>query len=396
MHKPGTPFRHPFQSSLAAQSVLVPAVLQMDADWIVLRDVMPDIRASNTPTLPSCVGFALLHPEHGIVLLDFAPDGTAQAVERLRRALAAAKFHKIFPGHLAIVYREITHEDVPRLAGLIRAALSAERATAIDGGQGWTRLARHVLGGVRLFDLGFSTETSQADSLSVAPPWVAEWRPAARSPGFGALGCFWAAVLATVAGGAAFLQYDYVPPSQAVRAEERSQSSAFGSDAPSRSPAPAATAPLAQDALITDTTALEAVRAPFPAEGQTPLMTDAGSGPDRATPAPAMSTATAVLAETMVRRAGALLQHGDVSAARLLYERAAASGSGHAATAMGRTFDAAFLAWTGVVGLSADPALAAKWYRRGLELGDDEARARLQMLQPAPGRTSIAMEAPSQ
>ncbi len=436
MQKSSTSLFRPSQSSLAAQSVLVPAVLQMDANWIVLRDVMLDLGARSAPSLPSRVCFALLHPKQGVVLLDIAPHSTSHAVERLRRALTAAKFHKTFPGHLAILYRQVTQEDVPHLADLIRAAFSEERATEIDGGQGWTCLARHVLGGVRIFDLGFSTWTSQVDSPSVAPPWMAEWRPAARSPGFSALGYFWAVVLATVASGAAFLHYDYVPPVQAGHGGDLPRRSAFSSDAPSgsvsspallvlpagprtaavirtaglsdRSPETAgktdtpslvdtpATASLAQDALIIDTTALEAVRAPLPAKGQTILMAEGGTETDRVAPASALSSATAALAERMVRRADALLQHGDVSAARLLYERAAAAGSSHAATAMGRTFDAAFLTGIGVVGLSADPLLAAKWYHRGLGLGEDELRVRLQILQPAPGRTSIAMEAPSQ
>ena len=99
---------------------------------------------------------------------------------------------------------------------------------------------------------------------------------------------------------------------------------------------------------------------------------------------------TSTLAEIMIRRADALLQRGDVSAARLLYERAAAAGSGRAATAMGKTFEATFLAAIGVTGMSADPALAAVWYRRALSLGDLEARTRLQAVPPATSRTSAS------
>ncbi len=104
------------------------------------------------------------------------------------------------------------------------------------------------------------------------------------------------------------------------------------------------------------------------------------------------STSTAMVAEIMVRRADALLHLGDISAARLLYERAAAAGSGHAATAMGKTFDAAFLAEVGAVGMGADPTLAATWYRRAIELGDAEARSRLQAPPPTANRTSTASE----
>ena len=82
------------------------------------------------------------------------------------------------------------------------------------------------------------------------------------------------------------------------------------------------------------------------------------------------------------------------SAARLLYDRAASAGSAHAATAMGKTYDATVLAGIGVVGPSPDPALAAQWYRRGLSLGDEEARTRLQSLPPAAGYVAPRAERP--
>lgn len=111
-------------------------------------------------------------------------------------------------------------------------------------------------------------------------------------------------------------------------------------------------------------------------------------------PGRAPDPAAAALAEAMARRGDALLQQGDISAARLLYDRAASAGSAHAATAMGKTYDATVLAGTGVVGLSPDPALAALWYRRGLGLGDEEARTRLQSLPPAAGHAAARAERP--
>ncbi len=491
MYTSNTIARHPPQSSLAVQSILVPAIFQMDANWIVLRDVMLNHSVSGAPSLPSRVCFALLHPEQGVVLLDFAPDSTSHAVERLRRALTVARFQRIFPGHLAIVYRQVSQDDIPRLADLIGAAFMDEPTTEIDGGHRWIGLARRVLGGVRIVDLGFPNTTSQDGRPYARPPEVAKWRRAAHSPNFSALGYFWAVVLTTLVGGAAFLQYEYVPPLHGDRGAGVSRSTASGSDAPKRlvasatpsaspdrpktaatpdpdrisalatgkplpemaaavssvAPAefssPAHPAALMESSVISRAQAagLEPVRsldrasldAPPPALPALPAGTSVDApitatdilstaalvppiagddltlarnpGPARGTgisdlqpeiigemPATA-SIVNSALAEVMVRRADALLQHGDVSAARLLYERVAAVGSGHAATAMGRTFDAAFLAGISVVGLSADPALAVKWYRRGLDLGDEEARVRLQILQPAPSRTNIAMEA---
>jgi len=76
----------------------------------------------------------------------------------------------------------------------------------------------------------------------------------------------------------------------------------------------------------------------------------------------------------------ALLSHGDqawrigdVSAARLLYQRAAAAGSGAATLAMGKTYDPRFLAQIGAQGVVAYPATAADWYRRAATLGERDA-----------------------
>ena len=120
----------------------------------------------------------------------------------------------------------------------------------------------------------------------------------------------------------------------------------------------------------------------------------APSAPAPSLPGRAPNPAAAALAETMTRRGDALLQRGDISAARLLYDRAASAGSARAATAMGKTYDATVLAGVGVVGLSPDPALAAQWYRRGLSLGDEEARTRLQSLLSAAGQAATRAERP--
>lgn len=111
-------------------------------------------------------------------------------------------------------------------------------------------------------------------------------------------------------------------------------------------------------------------------------------------PGRAQDPAADGLNETMIRRGDALLLRGDISAARLLYNRAASAGSARAATAMGKTYDATVLAGIGVVGLSPDPAQAALWYRRGLSLGDEEARTRLQSLPPAAGQAATRAERP--
>lgn len=127
---------------------------------------------------------------------------------------------------------------------------------------------------------------------------------------------------------------------------------------------------------------------PVPQPAPAPVPTAIAPAPVRP-PAPAMS---ADMADMLIQRADAMLRQGDISAARLLYGRAASAGSGRAATAMGRTFDAAFLAQTGVVGLRPDPAQAMAWYRRAITLGDGDASTRLSALEAAASRSPLSPE----
>jgi TPR repeat protein len=68
-----------------------------------------------------------------------------------------------------------------------------------------------------------------------------------------------------------------------------------------------------------------------------------------------------------------MLDIGNVTAARLLYERAAAAGSGRAALAAGRTYDPAVLGALNARGLRPDPDAAAAWYRQALALSEADA-----------------------
>lgn len=119
-----------------------------------------------------------------------------------------------------------------------------------------------------------------------------------------------------------------------------------------------------------------------------PAILDAPLPTPRPSPARVQPAVSAMLADAMIRRADALLHQGDVSGARLLYERAAGAGSGLAAAALGDTFNPAFLKQAGVVGLRPDSAQAAAWYRRAMELGNEEARVVLQGLQRDAGETT--------
>jgi general secretion pathway protein A len=82
----------------------------------------------------------------------------------------------------------------------------------------------------------------------------------------------------------------------------------------------------------------------------------------------------------LLRRGDELLATGDVSAARLFYERAAKNGSVRAAVSSGKTFDPRFFKEAGIRGARPELELAKRWYRRAAELGDAEALFRLESL----------------
>jgi TPR repeat protein len=64
---------------------------------------------------------------------------------------------------------------------------------------------------------------------------------------------------------------------------------------------------------------------------------------------------------------------GDVTAARVLFERAAEAGDRRAALALGATYDPAVLAKLGVRGIAPDIEKARQWYQKASEFGPPEA-----------------------
>jgi hypothetical protein len=90
--------------------------------------------------------------------------------------------------------------------------------------------------------------------------------------------------------------------------------------------------------------------------------------------APVVLSTAAARAEDIVsvllRRGDAALASGDIAAARMVYERAAAQGSAAAAIQIGKTYDVAFLLEIGARGTQADQAKAAAWFRKAAAFGD--------------------------
>lgn len=110
-----------------------------------------------------------------------------------------------------------------------------------------------------------------------------------------------------------------------------------------------------------------------------PPSTEAMLGPMGSVPAVARVLGATEL-NAMLQRAGDLLARGELVAARVLYVQAAEARSAAAATIVGKTYDPAFLTKIRITRGRAEPEVAASWYSRAIELGDEEARLRLRQL----------------
>jgi TPR repeat protein len=100
-------------------------------------------------------------------------------------------------------------------------------------------------------------------------------------------------------------------------------------------------------------------------------------------PAVMMPAASPMPAETiaaLIKHGDELFRTGDISSARLAYERAADGGSAKAMTALGVTYDPSFLSKINARGIRPNPAVAAEWYRKAAALGDAAAAARVSQL----------------
>ena len=97
-------------------------------------------------------------------------------------------------------------------------------------------------------------------------------------------------------------------------------------------------------------------------------------------PAPTTTPQDRERAQRLMMKGDAQLEDGNVSAARLLYERAAEAGLAQAAMALAATFDAAEFARLKLRGVEADPKEARRWYERARQLGAAGADERLRRI----------------
>lgn len=99
--------------------------------------------------------------------------------------------------------------------------------------------------------------------------------------------------------------------------------------------------------------------------------------PDQPGPKPSLSEAEIA---DLLKHGDAFLSIGDLTSARLFYERAATAGDSRAALRLGATFDPDFLERAGLRNVKGDPATARSWYSRALDLGAPEASRPLNSL----------------
>ena len=101
-------------------------------------------------------------------------------------------------------------------------------------------------------------------------------------------------------------------------------------------------------------------------------------------PQPAAPTARRMDADELaglLKRAKSLLAVGDISAARLLLERAADAQEAEAALMLGTTYDPLVIGNQDMRSITPDPAMARQWYQKAAALGSADARRRLSQIQ---------------
>jgi hypothetical protein len=120
-------------------------------------------------------------------------------------------------------------------------------------------------------------------------------------------------------------------------------------------------------------------KAPAQAPAQTPVQRPAAPTASR----PPVQPMDPEEIGRLIKRGQQLLQAGDIAPARLMLQRAAVGGSGHAAFLLGGTYDPEVLRDLGVLGFAPNPTMAREWYQRAAELGVTEAKRRLDRLAQA-------------
>jgi hypothetical protein len=181
------------------------------------------------------------------------------------------------------------------------------------------------------------------------------------------------------------------PSAEQVREAPASTQESSSSEPASMLPPPETAAPSAvppQGAEETEPTVvstperlpLSAITASAPAKAESlPPIAPSAVSPPSVGPRLSVTEIDALMA-----RGDAFFRAGDLTSARLYYERAADAGDGHAALQLGASFDPVILGLVGARGVTGDPAQALSWYRRAQQLGMAEAEQRIKSLETRP------------
>jgi cytoskeletal protein RodZ len=156
-------------------------------------------------------------------------------------------------------------------------------------------------------------------------------------------------------------------------------------------PSPAAAPPAPGDIATTKPDATSAVaklempKSASPSASASPDIPPPATAPTVVAPPaptpPSEPRASAAETAALLARGDSLFGVGDVSSARLFYERAADAGNGEAALRLGETYDPVFLERAKLPAVRGDRGAAVFWYRRARELGVAEAEILLKGIQ---------------
>src|SRR5437870_245998 len=81
----------------------------LDLSWSVFRDF-----SIGSPPDEVTVDYVVIHPERGVALIDLAPHGWPDSVERFRELLESERFGEFFPGTMP-VFRLVVEPDQAEL-----------------------------------------------------------------------------------------------------------------------------------------------------------------------------------------------------------------------------------------------------------------------------------------
>jgi TPR repeat protein len=108
---------------------------------------------------------------------------------------------------------------------------------------------------------------------------------------------------------------------------------------------------------------------------------DTAAMPGIAATSQPLRQATAAEIAMMMKQGELFMENGDISGARLVFQRAAEAGDGAAALALAETYDPLVLGKSSTkAGIISDVAIARSWYQRAVELGSTAARERIARL----------------